>query len=69
MQWVCGRGAVRPESAEAVRKLHEAGVEVIMMTGDARAVADAVARELGIDTAFAQVLSEEKPVHIERVQN
>ena len=60
--------AVRPESAEAVRKLHDAGLEVVMMTGDARAVADAVARELGIDTVLAQVLPEEKAAHIERLQ-
>ena len=60
--------AVRPESAEAVRRLHEAGLEVVMMTGDARAVADAVGRELGIDTVLAQVLPEEKAKHIEHLQ-
>ncbi len=60
--------AVRPESAEAVRLLHEAGIEVVMMTGDAQAVADAVARELQIDTVLAQVLPEQKASHIERLQ-
>jgi len=60
--------AVRPESAEAVRLLHEAGIEVVMMTGDARAVADAVAQELGIDTVLSQVLPEEKAAHIEALQ-
>ena len=60
--------AVRPESAEAIRRLHDAGIEVAMMTGDAQAVADAVARELGIDTVFAQVLPEDKAAHIERLQ-
>ena len=60
--------AVRPESAEAVRRLHEAGLEVVMMTGDARAVADAVGRELGIDTVLAQVLPEAKAQHIEHLQ-
>ncbi|MHB1225801.1 MAG: heavy metal translocating P-type ATPase [Gemmatimonadaceae bacterium] len=60
--------AIRPESAEAVRKLHDAGLEVVMMTGDARAVADAVAAELGIDTVLAQVLPEEKASHIEALQ-
>ncbi|MGZ8457331.1 MAG: heavy metal translocating P-type ATPase [Gemmatirosa sp.] len=60
--------AVRPESAEAVRRLHDAGLEVVMMTGDAQAVAEAVARELGIDTVLAQVLPEEKAAHIERLQ-
>jgi phosphoglycolate phosphatase-like HAD superfamily hydrolase len=41
--------AVRPESREAVTRLHELGLEVVMMTGDAKPVADAVARELGIE--------------------
>ncbi|HVH13488.1 MAG TPA: heavy metal translocating P-type ATPase, partial [Longimicrobium sp.] len=60
--------AVRPESAEAVRQLHERGMEVVMMTGDAQAVADAVARELGIDTVFAQVLPEHKADRIRELQ-
>ena len=59
---------VRPESAEAVRALREAGVEVVMMTGDAKPVADAVARELGIDTVFAEVLPEQKSGKIEELQ-
>ena len=60
--------AIRPESQEAVNRLHEAGIEVVMMTGDAQAVADAVAKELQIDTVLAQVLPEEKASHIERLQ-
>jgi len=60
--------AVRPESAEAVRRLHEAGIEVVMMTGDTRAVAEAVARDLGIDTVLAQVLPEDKAANIEALQ-
>ncbi|HEU4628577.1 MAG TPA: heavy metal translocating P-type ATPase [Gemmatimonadaceae bacterium] len=60
--------AVRPESAEAVRRLHDAGLEVVMMTGDAKPVAEAVARDLGIDTVLAQVLPEEKAANIEALQ-
>ena len=60
--------AVRPESHEAVRRLHEAGVEVVMMTGDARPVAEAVARELGIDTVLAEVLPEQKAAKIQELQ-
>lgn len=60
--------AVRPESAEAVRQLQERGVEVVMLTGDATAVAGAVARELRIDTVFAQVLPEEKAAKIKELQ-
>jgi Cu2+-exporting ATPase len=60
--------AVRPESREAVGRLHERGIEVVMMTGDAQAVADAVAKEIGIDTVFAQVLPEHKADRIRELQ-
>ena len=61
--------AVRPESGEAIRRLHDAGVEVAMVTGDSRAVADAVARELKIDTVFAEVLPEKKVEKIRELQH
>jgi Cu2+-exporting ATPase len=60
--------AIRPESRDAVRKLNQRGVEVVMLTGDARAVADAVARELGIDTVLAEVLPEEKAKKIQELK-
>ena len=60
--------AVRPESAEAVRRLHAAGIEVVMLTGDSRPVAEAVASQLGIDTVFAQVLPEQKVDKIRELQ-
>ncbi|MFL5498629.1 MAG: heavy metal translocating P-type ATPase [Gemmatimonadaceae bacterium] len=60
--------AIREESHEAVRRLHEQGIEVIMMTGDAKVVADAVAKELGIATIFAEVLPEQKASKIEEVK-
>ena len=60
--------AVRPESAEAIQRLHADGIEVAMLTGDAKPVADAVARELGIDTVFAQVLPEQKSEKIREIQ-
>jgi Cu2+-exporting ATPase len=59
---------VRPESKEAVRALHDRDVEVVMMTGDARAVAEAVAAELGIDSVFAEVLPEQKASKIEELK-
>ena len=52
--------AIREESREAIAALHERGITVAMLTGDAQAVADAVAKELGIDTVFAEVLPEDK---------
>jgi Cu2+-exporting ATPase len=60
--------AVRPESREAVARLHAEGIEVVMLTGDARPVADAVAKELDIDTVFAQVLPEQKAQRIKELQ-
>jgi Cu2+-exporting ATPase len=60
--------AVRPESREAIDRLHRLGLEVVMLTGDAQAVADGVARELGIDRVFAQVLPDAKAATIEELQ-
>lgn len=60
--------AVRPESAEAVRRLHAQAIKVVMLTGDARAVAETVGRDLGIDTVFAEVLPEEKVARIHDLQ-
>jgi Cu2+-exporting ATPase len=60
--------AIREESREAVRALHERGVEVAMITGDARAVAEAVAAQLGIDTVLAQVLPEDKASRVRELQ-
>jgi Cu2+-exporting ATPase len=60
--------AIRPESKEAIERLHRANIEVVMITGDAQPVADAVARELGIHTVLAQVLPEEKARRIEELQ-
>ncbi|MDB4883731.1 MAG: copper-translocating P-type ATPase [Gemmatimonadetes bacterium] len=60
---------IRPESREAIDALHHRGIEVVMMTGDARPVADAVAKELGIDTVFAEVLPEQKATKIQELQH
>jgi P-type Cu2+ transporter len=51
---------IRPESRQAIDSLHAAGINVAMVTGDSRQVAEAVARDLGIDEVFAEVLPEEK---------
>lgn len=60
--------AVRPESAEAVRRLHQNGIDVALLTGDASEVADRVATEIGIGTVFAQVLPDQKAATIARLQ-
>jgi Cu2+-exporting ATPase len=51
---------IRPEAREAVDQLRQIGVDVAMITGDARQVADAVGAELGIQEVFAEVLPEDK---------
>lgn len=60
---------VRPESREAVDALHAAGVQVVMITGDAEAVAHAVADELGIDRVFAGVRPQDKSAKVAELQH
>jgi Cu2+-exporting ATPase len=60
--------AVRPESRDAIQRLHDQRLEVVMLTGDARAVADAVAHDLGIDQVFAEVLPHEKVEKIKELK-
>ncbi|MDX2968280.1 heavy metal translocating P-type ATPase [Kribbella solani] len=60
--------AVREESRQAVKALHERGVKVAMITGDAHQVADAVAKELGIDEVFAEVLPQDKDAKVAELQ-
>jgi Cu2+-exporting ATPase len=60
---------IRPESKQAVQRLHGMGVEVAMLTGDSRPVAEAVAKELGIDHVFAEVLPEHKDKKVAELQS
>jgi P-type Cu2+ transporter len=59
---------VRPESRQAIDRLHEMEIEVAMLTGDSEAVAKAVAEELGIDHYFAEVLPEHKDQKVAELQ-
>jgi len=59
---------IRPESKQVVQRLHEMGLEVAMLTGDSRPVAEAVASDLGIDHVFAEVLPEHKDQKISELQ-
>ena len=59
---------VRPESREAVDALHALGVQVVMITGDAEAVAHTVATDLGIDRVFAGVRPEDKAAKVQELQ-
>lgn len=69
---VCGLIAVadtiRPEAAEIVRQLHAAGVShIVMLTGDNRVTAEAIAREVGVDEVYAELLPEDKVKKIEEL--
>ena len=60
--------AIRPESYEAIRNLHQLGIQSAMLTGDSEAVAETVAKELDINLVFAQVLPEDKAKKIQDLQ-
>ncbi|HEV7589315.1 MAG TPA: copper-translocating P-type ATPase, partial [Longimicrobium sp.] len=60
--------ALKPESREAVRALRAMGLQVVMITGDNRRTAEAVAREAGIDRVLAEVLPEGKAREVKRLQ-
>ena len=60
--------AVREESRQAIDALHQRGIKVAMITGDAQQVADAVATDLGIDEVFAEVLPEDKDAKVAELQ-
>ncbi|OHO30777.1 ATPase [Corynebacterium sp. HMSC034B08] len=59
---------IRPESRDAVDALHASGAQVVMITGDAQAVANTVAGELGIDRVFAGVRPEDKAAKVKELQ-
>jgi Cu2+-exporting ATPase len=61
--------AVRPESRDAIQRLRDQGIEVVMLTGDAKAVAKAVAADLGIDTVLAEVLPADKVDKIKELKS
>jgi len=56
-------------SIDAVKKLHTMNKEVIMITGDNKRTADAIAKQLGIDKALAEVLPQDKEKEVEKLQN
>jgi len=60
--------ALRETSAQAVRDLHDLGIEVVMLTGDNRATAERIAALAGIDTVIAEVVPEDKADQIRRLQ-
>jgi len=61
--------AIKQESVEAIRNLHKLGIKVVMLTGDDKNTAKAIANEVGIDEVFAEVLPDEKQNKIKELQN
>jgi Cu+-exporting ATPase len=59
---------IRATTADALRQLHADGLRIVMLTGDSRTTAEAVARQLGIDQVIAEVLPDEKGAAIQRLQ-
>lgn len=60
---------IKPESQKAVKELHQLGIKVALLTGDTQASAQTVAKNLNIDTVFAQVLPEDKYKYIKKLQS
>ncbi len=60
---------VKEESKQAVAQLHQLGVKVAMLTGDTKSAAEPIAKQLGIDTVFAEVLPEDKYKYIRELQD
>jgi Cu2+-exporting ATPase len=59
---------IRESSRNAIKTLHEMGLECVMLTGDNQQTADYVAKELNIDQVFAEVLPDEKADKVKQVQ-
>ncbi|MGR9116075.1 MAG: heavy metal translocating P-type ATPase [Gammaproteobacteria bacterium] len=60
---------LKASTPEALKTLHEAGIKVVMLTGDNRTTAEAVAQELGIDRVEAEVLPDQKTEIVKQLQN
>ncbi|HYY88438.1 MAG TPA: heavy metal translocating P-type ATPase, partial [Chloroflexota bacterium] len=65
---IAAADTVRPNAARAIAELKELGIEPVMMTGDSRRTAEAVARQVGIERVFAEVLPEDKANGVKQLQ-
>jgi len=61
--------AIKPSARAAIDELHRQDIQVVMMTGDNRTTANAVARQLGIDEVFAEVMPQDKAAKVKELQS
>jgi len=67
---LCGiKDTIKPDTAKAIREIHQLGYKTVMLTGDQKKVANIIAEEIGIDQVFAQVKPDEKSDVIKRLQD
>jgi len=59
---------IKSTTAEAIERLHQEGIRVVMITGDSRTTAEAVGKKLGIDEVIAEVLPDQKAAIVKRLQ-
>ena len=65
---LCVADPIKETTPEALRQLHAEGIRIVMMTGDNRTTAEAVAKDLGIDEILAEVLPEQKAAKVKELQ-
>jgi Cu+-exporting ATPase len=66
---ICVADPIKETTPEALRQLHAEGIRIVMITGDNRATAEAVAKDLGIDDILAEVLPEQKATKVKQLQS
>ena len=59
---------IKPKAKEALKRIHDMGIEMVMITGDNKRTAEAIARQLGIDRVLSEVLPEDKAQQVKKLQ-